>query len=99
SNVGNCCSFVSFFFQAEDGIRDRNVTGVQTCALPISSEAKARFRGRHPLYHLTVVVAAAWLERRTIGSLSPEAQAGLQALEAPRLAGLRALNAAQGFLS
>src|SRR5699024_11337096 len=28
------CLFV-FFFQAEDGIRDRNVTGVQTCALPI----------------------------------------------------------------
>src|SRR5699024_12011573 len=27
-----------FFFQAEDGIRDRNVTGVQTCALPISDE-------------------------------------------------------------
>src|SRR5699024_11308048 len=26
-----------FFFQAEDGIRDRNVTGVQTCALPISA--------------------------------------------------------------
>src|SRR5207248_7611430 len=25
-----------FFFQAEDGIRDRTVTGVQTCALPIS---------------------------------------------------------------
>src|SRR5207245_5397243 len=30
-------SFV-FFFQAEDGIRDATVTGVQTCALPISSE-------------------------------------------------------------
>src|SRR5699024_11964967 len=28
------------FFQAEDGIRDRNVTGVQTCALPISLEKK-----------------------------------------------------------
>src|SRR3712207_7531027 len=26
-----------FFFQAEDGIRDIGVTGVQTCALPISS--------------------------------------------------------------
>src|SRR5438067_9034587 len=26
---------IFFFFQAEDGIRDRNVTGVQTCALPI----------------------------------------------------------------
>src|SRR2546430_5229830 len=29
-----CCLF--FFFQAEDGIRDLTVTGVQTCALPIS---------------------------------------------------------------
>src|SRR5947209_13545205 len=28
-----------FFFQAEDGIRDIGVTGVQTCALPISSVA------------------------------------------------------------
>ena len=28
---------VFFFFQAEDGIRDRLVTGVQTCALPIYS--------------------------------------------------------------
>ena len=28
---------VFFFFQAEDGIRDRLVTGVQTCALPISA--------------------------------------------------------------
>src|SRR5699024_11973412 len=28
--------FAFFFFQAEDGIRVRNVTGVQTCALPIS---------------------------------------------------------------
>src|SRR5439155_9112218 len=27
-----------FFFQAEDGIRDGHVTGVQTCALPISRE-------------------------------------------------------------
>src|SRR5690349_23652000 len=27
--------FCSFFFQAEDGIRDLYVTGVQTCALPI----------------------------------------------------------------
>src|SRR6266446_552958 len=28
---------VGFFFQAEDGIRDYKVTGVQTCALPIST--------------------------------------------------------------
>src|SRR5205809_3360397 len=32
-----------FFFQAEDGIRDVAVTGVQTCALPIST---AHFRAR-----------------------------------------------------
>src|SRR5438067_7312789 len=34
--VGEVSGFF-FFFQAEDGIRDRNVTGVQTCALPILS--------------------------------------------------------------
>src|SRR5207245_7742041 len=33
SFIYNCCIF---FFQAEDGIRDATVTGVQTCALPIS---------------------------------------------------------------
>src|SRR5256885_5508176 len=31
--------FIFFFFQAEDGIRDYKVTGVQTCALPILSAA------------------------------------------------------------
>src|SRR6266568_8281000 len=30
--------FFCFFFQAEDGIRDGTVTGVQTCALPICGE-------------------------------------------------------------
>src|SRR5690606_41010285 len=29
-----------FFFQAEDGIRDFHVTGVQTCALPISNDSR-----------------------------------------------------------
>src|SRR5437763_12902275 len=33
--------FFFFFFQAEDGIRDTSVTGVQTCALPISIEKSA----------------------------------------------------------
>src|SRR5205823_10766317 len=33
-----------FFFQAEDGIRDKLVTGVQTCALPILRQIS----GRHP---------------------------------------------------
>src|SRR5256886_12942034 len=43
--------FVFFFFQAEDGIRDLTVTGVQTCALPISSltHALASQRATGPL--------------------------------------------------
>src|SRR5437762_4666089 len=35
-----------FFFQAEDGIRDTSVTGVQTCALPISLERSALLSSR-----------------------------------------------------
>src|SRR3712207_7948912 len=41
-----------FFFQAEDGIRDIGVTGVQTCALPISRDiqrvTRRRIEGRMP---------------------------------------------------
>src|SRR5690606_39498955 len=33
--LGRCRAPCFFFFQAEDGIRDFHVTGVQTCALPI----------------------------------------------------------------
>src|SRR5699024_11638187 len=36
SNPTTFFNLLLFFFQAEDGIRYRNVTGVQTCALPIS---------------------------------------------------------------
>src|SRR5260370_21120013 len=35
-----------FFFQAEDGIRDSSVTGVQTCALPISPARAPSREGR-----------------------------------------------------
>src|SRR5438128_12242661 len=48
-------SFFFFFFQAEDGIRDATVTGVQTCALPISecawSSAAAELHA-HSALHL-----------------------------------------------
>src|SRR2546429_7382728 len=36
--------YIFFFFQAEDGIRDVAVTGVQTCALPILRVQRARRR-------------------------------------------------------
>src|SRR5437867_3844112 len=44
--------FIFFFFQAEDGIRDRTVTGVQTCALPIctwpDNALKVRTKDKFP---------------------------------------------------
>src|SRR2546427_1538416 len=58
-----------FFFQAEDGIRDLTVTGVQTCALPISDPLRSQLRtlgavagsgGRF------VVVPAALIYRRPV---------------------------------
>src|SRR2546429_2091476 len=52
-----CCSF---FFQAEDGIRDVAVTGVQTCALPISTQASLALR--HSVLAATVERQTATLE-------------------------------------
>src|SRR5256885_4239238 len=40
---------VFFFFQAEDGIRDYKVTGVQTCALPICPHEAVTQAGRRPV--------------------------------------------------
>src|SRR5437773_6177062 len=47
TDIGVLKRFSFFFFQAEDGIRDRDVTGVQTCALPIW-RGRVRPRGRRP---------------------------------------------------
>src|SRR2546430_11772973 len=44
-----------FFFQAEDGIRDLTVTGVQTCALPISSIFSASLSQLRSHWRLAVV--------------------------------------------
>src|SRR5437868_10817561 len=44
-SIFNLFFYFFFFFQAEDGIRDRNVTGVQTCALPIFLTDEAYFGG------------------------------------------------------
>src|SRR5262249_4402618 len=50
--LGSCAMF--FFFQAEDGIRDWSVTGVQTCALPIlvGGDQSQRLRIRALIAHL-----------------------------------------------
>src|SRR5207249_6209599 len=49
-----------FFFQAEDGIRDRNVTGVQTCALPIY------LRGDSPTRHVTCAIRTLALNTQSV---------------------------------
>src|SRR5690606_40955511 len=53
--------FLSFFFQAEDGIRDFHVTGVQTCALPIYRASRT-----------TVRLTPNWrMSADSVGSFSP----------------------------
>src|SRR6266513_3511408 len=59
-----------FFLQAEDGIRDRNVTGVQTCALPISLIAAAA-RELQRLHDEFDFADAARTELDVIGELAP----------------------------
>src|SRR6266568_7251083 len=61
-----------FFFQAEDGIRDGTVTGVQTCALPISARPYRRARPRtlssaHPRPHPATQNAGRWGGHRLPG--------------------------------
>src|SRR5436309_14035483 len=55
-----------FFFQAEDGIRDFHVTGVQTCALPISMFSMARSRA---LAELTAAVESAKARERAMENM------------------------------
>src|SRR5258707_5260129 len=48
--LDSCWGYFFFFFQAEDGIRDIGVTGVQTCALPIYCRTNGPRRHAH---HMT----------------------------------------------
>src|SRR5690606_19003409 len=68
--------YLFFFFQAEDGIRDFHVTGVQTCALPISGAiggSVARF------------VRHARIDRDPVAYPRLAAVVGQRLLEAPRV--------------
>src|SRR2546430_11277682 len=72
--------YLFFFFQAEDGIRDLTVTGVQTCALPISARARCAERhdqlesgdGQHRLRRLQPAVLRT--ARRRIGARHPRSE-------------------------
>src|SRR6476660_9985304 len=60
------CMFCFFFFQAEDGIRDDLVTGVQTCALPICRQRGRDSRATPP----GGVCAASTADGRSMGMMS-----------------------------
>src|SRR5699024_11312615 len=58
-------------FQAEDGIRDRNVTGVQTCALPIwSSELQVDMKTNTGKHNKRLAKTMRWARNRTDQELS-----------------------------
>src|SRR5215211_8700889 len=58
-----------FFFQAEDGIRDHCVTGVQTCALPISSASRplSACQPRPPGWEWRITTPRSRSEERRVG--------------------------------
>src|SRR5699024_11673379 len=56
-----------FFFQAEDGIRDRNVTGVQTCALPIYTHKSRLQATLLSMGNSQQVVATGWHKAGILG--------------------------------
>src|SRR5699024_12023061 len=62
-----------FFFQAEDGIRDRNVTGVQTCALPILEPLPVPNKEVIKNEHILKLAKALCMEAATVLELDADA--------------------------
>src|SRR5256885_4874505 len=65
-----------FFFQAEDGIRDYKVTGVQTCALPIYFHAAIRYKPNYASAHSNLGNALA--VQHKVADAIPEYQEALR---------------------
>src|SRR2546425_8540824 len=75
---GHATRLSFFFFQAEDGIRDKLVTGVQTCALPISHEAAehAADEDRPAVGHREEWLEAAEAVERDVQDVEPAGDEG-----------------------
>src|SRR5256885_4337628 len=67
-----------FFFQAEDGIRDYKVTGVQTCALPIYLESVFSFEGAIDLFPQLVQNFARALGNRNVFQMTRSRQVNIE---------------------
>src|SRR6185437_12861282 len=63
------CRLFFFFFQAEDGIRDKLVTGVQTCALPIYADVRGTISALPELCAAGATVI--WTRTRRAPDLTP----------------------------
>src|SRR5690625_7866262 len=75
---------VVFFFQAEDGIRDGHVTGVQTCALPIYNfrqPVQLTLNRRLPAMHLPFVASPVVDERSEERRVGKECRKGREEVE------------------
>src|SRR5229473_7296660 len=89
-----------FFFQAEDGIRDKLVTGVQTCALPISAHLEAvgvqqvGGGGEHVRHRVAQIDAAVAVEIDAVLDVGRR-----QKLRLPDFAGIGADQVAQGKIA
>src|SRR5690625_6891978 len=73
------CALSFFFFQAEDGIRDGHVTGVQTCALPILREASKRMPSTRLLASRTTAKASSNRLRSEERRVGKEGRSGWEA--------------------
>src|SRR5256884_6543545 len=91
-----------FFFQAEDGIRDVAVTGVQTCALPISARKRQQRDVARPLdgHAQPALVARAHARhsaRQNLSALLHELRQDVRALVVDRRS--TRLNSSHGYIS
>ena len=82
--------FDFFFFQAEDGIRDWSVTGVQTCALPISGTGwPSFFQPIEPANVVEVVDRSFFMVRTEVRSRQADSHLGHVFRDGPAPTGLR----------
>ena len=84
-------AIVSFFFQAEDGIRDYDVTGVQTCALPILGLVRAQLEAASEK-RLAALVAETARRQAALEARFPEAFETVDAAVEKRQATRKSLN-------
>src|SRR6266404_6946126 len=94
------CLLIFFFFQAEDGIRDKLVTGVQTCALPIyapEQQVDAPLEARIARRYRLQLRPALRVHPRRAGGAGLDAGRGLKRAQRPGARGAIARDAGRSL--